>query len=334
MSTTTEAPAANPHSDLPHAGPTPTPGPNARLAGLVRDAMDAAFGPYDCPKCVAERSAPAPATPAPEPVASVPPVTTITPTVGRIVLTFGPADGGEGWPRPAIVTGVTPAGPAQYIFATVFPKNGSPYPTSGFLYDAGRGPVDEWRFEWMPAQQQIAAERTELKVLAVQVESLRLLCAALVKAQPAPTPAAPAADGHFATSTGGFSPPVPTNDPPAADWLREALKPNPGCPCGNCPAAPDPAPTKTDGLLAAHLRAKAVARSAARAADDGNALALRLADEANAARDAFGAGVFAGAGVSEVERRVTSGDAMYRVLRYSGGSYSVTLVGTRADAPN
>ena len=79
-------------------------------------------------------------------------VTRIRPTVGRTVLYYF---GGDPVPVPAMVVGVMDEGPhtvpeiIAYVHYTDSANNGN---ISGDLYDAGQGPPDICRFEWMPYQ--------------------------------------------------------------------------------------------------------------------------------------------------------------------------------------
>lgn len=147
-----------------------------------------------------------------------------------------------------------------------------------------------------------------------------------------------------------------TNDLAALEIIRKAMA---GCDCPACvrtPAAPaspadaNPhsdlphaaenggvpplnAEAKCEAALAAYRQARSFARSAERAAQEAAELSRRLNAEYAAARTAFGAAVFEGAGPDEHERYVSTPRGLHRVNRSGPGAYSVSDLAVSVTIP-
>ena len=93
------------------------------------------------------------------------PTTTITPTVGRILLYYSGA-GLHPTPLPAILIHPHHETDQGERYVSVFVVGMSrQFVTSVPLYDAGTGPAEVARCEWMPYQQQQAKDAAEFAAL-------------------------------------------------------------------------------------------------------------------------------------------------------------------------
>lgn len=93
------------------------------------------------------------------------PMTTITPTVGRILL-FYSGSGLHSTPLPAILISPHDETALGVRYVSVFVIGLSrQFVTSVPLYDAGTGPDNEARCEWMQFQQQQAKDAAELAAI-------------------------------------------------------------------------------------------------------------------------------------------------------------------------